>query len=181
MIYNYINRIKLKVERIFYSFYYRILAITNFSFISFSTKIYCQKGSNFEIGKNVRIRGGGIITIAPGSTLKLDDYCWIGPGCIIYCKKLITIGKKTRIAHYTSILDHDYVINNEVDFYTYTSEKIIIGDSVWIGNSCIILKNTIINNHSIVGASSLLKSKIVPMNHIYFDKRESVLKVINDK
>ena len=181
MTYNYINRIKLKFERIILSFYYRTLAISKFSFISFSTKIYCQKGSNLIIGRNVRIRGGGIITIAPGSTLILDDYSWIGPGCIIYCKKYISIGKRTRIAHYSSIIDHDYGFTNQVDFETYVSEKIIIGDSVWIGNSSIILKNSIINDNSIIGASSLLKSKIIPHNHIYYDKRESVLKQIYGK
>ena len=181
MISKYINRFKLKLERIFYSFFYRFIAITKFSFISFSTKLYCQKGSKFQIGNNVRIRGGGIITIAPNSLLKLDDYCWVGPGCVIYCKKLIKIGKNTRIAHYTSIVDHDYSINKVVDFNTYNAEPIVIGDSVWIGNGCIILKNTIIDNFSIIGASSLLKSKNIPSNHLYFDKRSSVLKKINEK
>lgn len=178
---SYIRRFYLKIDRIFMSFYYRLLALSKFSYISFSTKVYCQKGSNFKIGRNVRVRGGGIITIAPGSTLILDDYCWVGPGCIIYCKEYISIGKRARIAHYTSIIDHDYGFTNQVDFDTYKVGKIIIGDLVWIGNSCIILKNTIINDNSIIGASSLLKSKIIPHNHIFYDKRESVLKQIHVK
>jgi len=178
---NFKRRFYLKIERIYLSFYYRLLALCKFSFISFSTKIYCQKGSNFKIGKNVRIRGGGIITIAPGSTLILDDFCWVGPGCIIYCKDYISIGKKARIAHYTSIIDHDYAFNTQVDFDTYITGKIIIGSLVWIGNSSIILKNTIINDNSIIGANSLLKSKTIPHNHIFYDKRESVLKQIYGK
>lgn len=177
----YFQRFILKTERIYFSIFYRLIAITKFSFISFDTKLYCQKGSNLIIGKNVRIRGGGIITIAPGSTLKLDDFCWIGPGCVIYCKKYITIGLKSRIAHYTSIIDHDYGINNEVNFEEYICDKIIIGNFVWIGNSSIILKNTIINDNAIVGASSLIKSKIIPSNHIYYDRRDFVLKKIYGK
>jgi acetyltransferase-like isoleucine patch superfamily enzyme len=177
----YLYRIKKKIERIYLGYYFRCKAIMNFSFISFKTKIYAECGANFVIGKNVRVRAGCIITIASGSTLTLKNNSWIGPGCIIYCKNNITIGYSTRVAHYTSIIDHDYSFSGKINFDEYISKPIYIGNLVWIGNSCIILKDSHIGDNSIIGASTLLKSKKIPSNHIYYDKKNSVLYKLNEK
>lgn len=41
-----------------------------------------------------------------------------------------------------------------------TSEKIVIGDDVWIGASCQIIKGAGIGNGSVIGAGSLVNKKI---------------------
>ena len=164
-----------KITRIWFSFYYRCLALLNFSFISFNATIYIGASSNFKIGKFVRVRPGSIISIHENATLFLGNGSWIGPGVVIYCAEKITIGKNTRIAHYCSLIDHDYAYRDTRLFQNRVSSPILIGDDVWLGSSVTILKGVTIGDGSII-ASSTLVNKNVPSETIAYNKRDLILK-----
>lgn len=168
-------RIKNKAIRICLSLYYRILAILNFSFISFSATIYISSSSKFKIGKFVRIRPGAIISIHDNATLILDNGCWIGPGVVIYSSEKIIIGKNTRIAHYCSIIDHDYNIRLKNSFQHRISSPIYIGDEVWLGSSVTILKGVNIGDGSVIASASLI-THTIPSHTVAYNKRDLTLK-----
>jgi acetyltransferase-like isoleucine patch superfamily enzyme len=164
-----------KITRIWFSFYYRCSALLNFSYISFNATIYISASSNFKIGKFVRVRPGSIISIHENATLFLGSGSWIGPGVVIYCAEKITIGRNTRIAHYCSLIDHDYAYRDTRLFQNRVSSPILIGDDVWLGSSVTILKGVTIGDGSII-ASSTLVNKNVPSETVAYNKRDLILK-----
>lgn len=47
------------------------------------------------------------------------------------------------------------------------SRSIVIGDHVWIGQGCLLLKNTFIGSGSIIGGHSVISGKKIPSNQIW--------------
>lgn len=73
---------------------------------------------------------------------------------------LVEIGDNVRITSGTEFITHDgavHVFNREIGGGIFG--KIIIGNNVFIGTSCIILLNTTIGNNCIVGAGSVVRGQ----------------------
>ncbi len=78
----------------------------------------------------------------------------------------IEIGDHVTIGQMVSILDHDhdYKFEDEnLKLDGYCSAPIRIGDNIWIGDKCTILKGVEIGSNAIIGANSLI-NKDVPSN-----------------
>lgn len=121
------------------------------------------------INRNIKIGNGCIIypdvTFFGDGLITIGDNVSIGQGCIIYSSKNnggISIGDNTLIGAYSYIIDSDHGIakNQLIRQQKNTVLKVIIGNDCWIGTGCKILKGSIINDGAIIGASSLVKSKI---------------------
>ena len=50
----------------------------------------------------------------------------------------------------------------------------MIGDHVWVGADCVILKGVTIGKHAVIGVGSIVR-KDVPEGSVYYDKRETVI------
>lgn len=97
-----------------------------------------------------------------------DDFCYVGPNCIIYPK--VSIGKYTLIANNVSIIGDDHVYSNPtMPIYFSGRPKIketILGEDVWIGANTIIITGIKIGNGAIIGAGSVV-TKDIPAYSIY--------------
>ena len=73
--------------------------------------------------------------------------------------KKIYIGNNCAIGWNVNILDTDYhnLITNEKE--NVKDKSIIVGDHVWIGCNCIVLKGIVICSNSVIGAQSLVNLK----------------------
>ena len=117
---------------------------------------------NVRVGKhvtfypNVMLWGDGIIQIG--------DNVDIGTNTIIYSRRDggVFIGDETHIAADCYIIDsnHGFEKGKLISAQPMTSEKIVIGDDVWIGASCQIIKGAGIGSGSVIGAGSLVNKKI---------------------
>lgn len=117
----------------------------------------CQIKSNTELSTN----GGEIV---------IGDHCFINRNCMVVSHCKINIGDNTTIGPGTSIYDHDHDGNGG-----YKTAEIKIGNNVWIGAGCIILKGIEIGDNSIVGAGTVL-TKSVPSDTIVFQRRDTEYK-----
>lgn len=169
------KRIRAKFIRFINSIYYRIKAWSNFSHISFSASLYISEGATFIIGRNVRIRPGCIVSIHDQGSLELKDSCWIGPGVVIYSSKSVIIGEMSRIAHYSSIIDHDYEINEKINFANRREAAIEIGSNTWLGCNVIVLKGVKIGNSVVIAAGTLV-NKSIQDNRTAYSARNIVVK-----
>ncbi len=78
---------------------------------------------------------------------------------------LIEIGNNVRINSGTTLLTHDFatfVFMNKYGKFFNSSGKIKIGDNVYIGRNCTILKGVTIGKNCIIGINSLITKSIPP-------------------
>lgn len=109
--------------------------------VNFKGRAKIGLGSKFIIHKEALFSAGERFGIT-GDTL-------------ILCEKKITIGDNARISWQTIIMDSDqHPVLDANNSVINTPTEIVIGDGVWIGARCFILKNTIIDDGCIIAANT---------------------------
>jgi maltose O-acetyltransferase len=137
-------------------------------------------GSLSMIGERcgIHIFPGGSIAAA-GRMIVDDDVMLYAKGklrigrqfCInrysrIVAHEEITIGNNVTIGQGVAILDHDHryeLKEAELGLDGYTTAPVRMGDNIWIGDKCTILKGVTIGSNVVVGAHTLIH-KDVPSN-----------------
>jgi acetyltransferase-like isoleucine patch superfamily enzyme len=131
----------------------------------------CAIGRGVRVFGPMRIRMGeqcaifeGAYLTGPG-TLMMDDRSSIGVYTAIACRDRIEIGRDTMIAGYCFILDVDHEFG---DLETPIREQgldirpVRIGNDVWIGAHCVVLRGVTIGDGAVVAANSVVTSDVPP-------------------
>ena len=130
-------------------------AITTFTIkgeMNVGGKVIIGKGSAIEVGNEGILSIGNNTTITGNTTL--------------LCTQRITIGGQCMISWDNLIMDTDWhnIVSAETG-YVYPKQKpITIGEHVWIGCRCTILKGTSIPDNSIVASNSKITKVISKRN-----------------
>ncbi len=124
-----------------------------------NTIFIMQKNSKLNIDGKFYLYTGSKIVVHENATLNIGDGSFVNVDSKIYCKKNITIGNNVFIGENVIIRDTDeHCIDNKT-----SSIPITIGNSVWIGMRCTILKGVTIGNNVVIGAGSVV-TKNIPDN-----------------
>lgn len=159
------------------SLFIRLLGLSRGSWISFGATIHIHSGGCLKIGKRVGVAKNAVLSVLPGAILELKDGCMIGHGVTIFCANNVVVGTQSRIAHYCSLVDHDYDIHAGESWFERPkiSAPIIIGDKVWLGAHVIILKGVTIGRQCVIGAQTLVL-KSVPEGMLLYRHSNEQLK-----
>lgn len=86
----------------------------------------------------------------------------------IWCRKKITFGDNCLVAWDTIFLDSDHhgIFNNKNEKIN-SDEEIVIGNNVWIGCNCMVLKGVKVADGCIIGAGSIV-SKALDRDHAIY-------------
>jgi len=114
-------------------------------------------GTNIEIGKNTFV----------DRNCNIGSYTYIGKNCNI---TKATIGRYCSIANNVSIGqgEHDLTkISTSSVFYDSSYEELTkkeceIGNDVWIGTDCVILRGVKVGDGAVIGANSVVTKDIPP-------------------
>ena len=141
------------------------------------TILHIEKGSTFNIGKDVVINSGNISILPFASriyvsgTLTIADHTGISSSSIVCCKS-ITIGKYVNIGAGCLIMDSNMHSinwydreNRKSDVEKSATAPVIICDYAFIGARSIINKGVTIGEKSIIAAGSVVVENI-PANCI---------------
>ncbi|MDE7016248.1 MAG: acyltransferase [Lachnospiraceae bacterium] len=111
-------------------------------------RLICEKGGKLEFGSHIFCNTG--VCISAMGHVKIGDYCKFG--------------------NHLVIVDHDHNFREHGE--EYSVGEITIGERVWIGANCTILKNVHIGNDCVIAAGSVVKEDI-PDGMLYYQKKET--------
>lgn len=84
-------------------------------------------------------------------------------GCELIARKKIKIGDNCRIGPGTLIMDSDFHdTRSNLRHTPGKTASIFIGNNVWIGSRCIILKGVTIENDAVIAAGSVVYKNVGP-------------------
>lgn len=121
------------------------------------TTFMLKDNSNIKVNGKFYIYTGCKVIVRENASLILGNGSFINVDSKIYCKEKIEIGDNTFIGEEVIIRDTDeHTIND-----TINTKPIKIGNNVWIGMRCIILKGVTIGDGAIIASGSIV-TKDVP-------------------
>jgi acetyltransferase-like isoleucine patch superfamily enzyme len=125
-----------------------------------------NKGTIIFDGK-ANIGHGCKLDVGPQGILTLGNNIVITAETAIICNKNVTIGDNCLLSWEILIMDDDFhEIKNEAGTIINEPKNIIIGDDVWIGCRCLILKGTEIGKGNVIAANSTLTKSYKTQNSI---------------
>ena len=103
-------------------------------------------------------------TYSPEIAIEIGAGSFIGSGCEFNILSRITIGTSCLIASGTRFIDHNHgmELGTPMKHQPEIHGEIILGDDVWIGANCIVLKGVTIGDGAIIAAGSVLTSSVEP-------------------
>lgn len=101
--------------------------------------------------------------------IRIGEYSYINSGCVLYSGNGIDIGNNVLIGPNCSIVpvNHEFKNPNELirlQGFQASKSGVVIEDDVWIGAGVTILDGAYIGKGAIIGANSLIMSKIEPFS-----------------
>ncbi|MCX2979766.1 acyltransferase [Halieaceae bacterium IMCC14734] len=143
-------------------------------------------GPNIRIGKCVTLIGEpntpvklGVWGREPGQgSITVGDYVLMSPGTRISASDEITIGDSVMMANSVYITDCDW---HGIYDRTERSERVMpvhVGNNVWLGDHCVVLKGVTIGENSVVAANAIV-TKDVPANVVVAGNPARVVKELD--
>lgn len=121
----------------------------------YSRSIWQVSGTVIFNGTAV-IGHGSKISVGKDAVLTIGNHFCITAESSIVCQKEITFGDDVLISWENLFIDTDFHHVKQNNDTINSPKKIIIGNHVWIGCRCTILKGSILPDNSIIGAQSLI-------------------------
>jgi acetyltransferase-like isoleucine patch superfamily enzyme len=116
---------------------------------------------------NCAIASGCRIGVSNNGIIDFGDGFSANKNFFISCNKHIIFGKDAMFGWNVSFFDangHPVYVNGEIKENT---RKIEVGDHVWIGSECHVLKGTVIPCNSIIAYGSVVTTKLYEPNCVY--------------
>ena len=132
----------------------------------FSRSIWEMRG-RIEFRGTANIGHGSKISVGKSGELILGDNFTISAESSIIAFKSITIGDNCLIAWNTQIMDTDFHTITDFDKNILNAPaSIILGNKIWIGARCMVLKGAEIPSNCVIGAGSIVSGKITVENQL---------------
>lgn len=133
----------------------------------------------FSFDKNVFINESNNITVKKNGKLTIGENTYITRATISVLES-VEIGKNCILGEGMKVFDHNHQYTSD-PFYVSKTEfdttPIKIGNNVWTGANCIILKGVTIGDNVILGAGCVIH-KDIPSNSIIINKQEHLIRKI---
>ena len=122
-------------------------------------------GDRTMIGPQVTLSAGMLVPLDDGQDplLTIGNDCVIGKGASIVAHERIVIGDDTMTGHYVYITDqnHGYEdLDVPIGRQMWKNNPVRIGAGCWLGTGAVILPGTVIGDHVVVAAGSVVRGDI---------------------
>lgn len=147
----FINRKTIKLHTRFNRF-------VHLSFDS-GSQVLMEKGFASNENVFVRVRRGGTLVVGKNAAF--------GNNMILTCRNKIKIGNDVMFGPNVLVFDRDHDFKSRDRRNQYILGSIEIGDNVWIGGGCMILKGARIGKNAVIAGNVVVNCDI-PENCIYY-------------
>jgi acetyltransferase-like isoleucine patch superfamily enzyme len=142
------------------------------------------RNSNTSLTSRCKFVTGYTGTIRVGKNTMFNGTC-------VVAYETVTIGDNCQFASSTLVTDTDFhpvdpderlkqAAGHGISFDSVKKAAVVIGDNVWIGWNCTILKGVVIGKNSIVGAGSVVLAGDYPADSIIAGNPARVVKKLRD-
>jgi acetyltransferase-like isoleucine patch superfamily enzyme len=141
----------------------------NYFDISKSAKIFIDENVTFNESNNFAVKKTGQLIVGKNTYITRAT---------IACFEKIEIGENCILGEGMKIFDHNHQYTIDPFFVSKTefnTAPIKLGNNVWTGANCIILKGVTIGDNVILGAGCVIH-KDIPANSIVINKQEQIVK-----
>lgn len=164
--------------------YFSNFKVDNFinTYVGSGIKIKIQnKDSKLILGRNFYCRDNVILNVANGK-LQIGDGVFFNNNCSLNCRDSIIIGNDCLFGEGVKIYDHDHEFRKKglIKEQGFVKEGISIGNNVWVGSNCVILKGVTIGDNVVISAGTIVREN-VPDNCIAYNKLDFKIKEVNYK
>lgn len=132
-----------------------ILGWKKFPNSKLETRILVDENGTLEFEGGASIGYGADIEVFPNAVVKIGDDVATNIGATIICQERIEIGKTSKLGRHITIRDNNGTHYMNRQGYK-NSRPVIIGDKVWLTESCTVMPGVKIGDGAIVGALSLI-------------------------
>lgn len=111
------------------------------------------------------IGSGSRICVDKSGELSIGEDFRITGGASVFCRKKITFGRENLISWDTLFMDSDMhrIMDCNTQKLLNEDAPVLLGDHIWIGCSCTILKGVTLADNTVLAAGTLLsKSAVSP-------------------
>lgn len=143
------------------------LGNNNFLDISAEAEIHIAEGVTINESNNIAVKKSGRLMIGK------DTYI---TRATIACLEKVEIGENCILGEGLKIFDHNHQYTKEpfsVSKTAFNTSPVKLGNNVWTGANCIILKGVTIGDNVILGAGCVIH-KDVPANSVVIHKQEQI-------
>ena len=124
--------------------------------------VHLGRGARLSVTGTVQIHRGTRVFVNDGGVLEIGPRTFINDCSTLTCFERLSIGSGCSISWNTNILDtnvHELVINGVP---RPRSQRVTIGDNVWIGTGAVVLPGVTIGDGAVVGAGSVVTCDVPP-------------------
>lgn len=139
--------------------------------------IRMMEGAILEISGNATLNYRATIELKKNATVSIGS-AYINSSSVILAANRITIGNDVLIAREVYIYDYDHhALLDDEGNQTNPPRPVEIGDHVWIGLKCTIIRGSRIEDGAVVSAGSLVAGKVRPGTLAVGNPAKSVMEV----
>lgn len=140
------------------------LGTSFFGFADNRTPSFLHVRGKLTVGTNVRVGTGSRWDIGPNSKVDIGDDTYFSPDTLLISSTAVSVGTGCAISWQTQILDDDFHTLEIDSVPRNRSASVIIGNRVWIGTRCIVLKGSEIADGCVVAAGSVIAGEFAEPN-----------------
>lgn len=132
--------------------------------------------AGIRLGERIQNRGTLYMVCGQKGRLLVGAHVFFNTNSSVACLGRVEIGDYCKFGNNTVIVDHDHNYRNENG--EYVIGEITIGNRVWVGANCTILRGAHIGDDCVIAAGSVVKSD-VPAGTLYCQKRHAEMTPID--
>lgn len=145
--------------------------------LGFKNYVDISKEAEIHIGESVIFNESNNIAIKQSGKLIVGKNTYITRGTIA-CLEKVEIGENCILGEGMKIFDHNHQYSTQpfsVSKTAFNTAPVKLGNNVWTGANCIILKGVTIGDNVILGAGCVIH-KDVPANSVVIQKQELIMR-----